>query len=1306
MNGLRSALSVFLAFVLVCSVFCVVSPEAKADSGYYKWSGYATYMKGEGTEESPFLISTPNELAYFRKQVAATDGKITYYLNDDTSSTAKTKDADDSFYRLVNDIYYNDPNGTEWQNWSETVKPANGGSSVHEWAPPGYGDESTRRFQGHFDGDGHTVYGLYISYPDKNCVGFIGSLRYGTIANLTLAKGFVCGANLVGGFVGQAKVGADIVNCRSQLTVKGANGVGGFVGGNPVNGSSLSVAVDVTTEGTVPSFAVYDCINHSNVSATTYAGGVAGFVISGTSRAQFVKCVNNGTVSVVTNCAGGIVGGTKYLDDYAHGYVEDCINYGKIQGGTGSYAGGIVGCGRATEIYSCVNYGDVSSNGANYTGGISGGCNSADGLANGKIFYCFNQGTVKGSSYTGGITGVSKSVNVNMCGNVGAVTGTTYVGGISGKGGGTSDGRDTEIYDCYNAGAVTSTNNSASVAGIVGEAFCEGTVSDNKYVKVKRCINVAKVTGGRGIANTTSTLSAADGTGLFVYQFADSCFALEGVNTNFDGGTAVSSMALDSVLSKLNAESADTWMAGYPYPTLNKIDYAAQGRSSMFGDVGVRVFSANALEISVPVNASDAYCKSISGFSAEYGVLVSESDALGESALTAQNAKAVCKGSCDNDTVKALFDNISVDEYDVCYTFRPYVRFTVENQKIYAYGSSVESTVYGAKDADKIEAVRKTAAFECDSKLFLLAGTKGEINHTLVSSGDTESISFISSNPSVATVAGGVVEGIRAGAADITVTYTGSWGVKTFNCTVTVMDDLTGSVSANQYADMDFKLRLHTNKLVQVHTSVTKNDCFVLDYNGTVAMIDGGYKNDAALEYLTELREEFIKEGFERGELSETDYHKMLLSSKCKLDVVSLITHWHSDHVYALRYSIAQSPLIRISDMYTLAAPSGTDADGYSSYVLAYDRMISALKTNSPDMNVVRSAYEKSTVLYMGDKGVVSAASSSVKLTMLSPKDWSVNSSLKTNSTAWVNCSSAWYVFEYGGNKLLFTGDTYPNDTGTTYTGVNTSGKTAVDYMLSKYKTVVDSSVTFLDCNHHSRSSYVENLFTVTQPSMVFSGVYYGHDNVKFTDKAVETADFYLGGDGEQMFVFGSDGAVDKSGAVCAYSQNKNGRAIRNHLPIHYENEIKPSSKSLSLTAPTGISLTASTLWVAAGETTVLKAVVGGGADADKNVVWTISDDSVLSTNGALLTAKRTGVVTVTARAGAYTKQCVVTVVLKGDTNNDGVVSTADCISLRMAIVNDSANEGLVVAAADFSMDGVITAVDYSSMKLYIKENG
>lgn len=1319
-NTVYKGLCIFITLILVLGGF-VFSPAVKggnasADSGYYAWSGYSTWLKGAGTEENPFLISSPGDLAYFRKQVATSSATITYYAGNDTSATAKTKTAQDAYYKLTCDIYYNDPNGDEWKSWSSTVKPTNGGDSVHTWTPPGYNDEATVRFEGGFDGAGYTIYGMYIVHSDKSCIGFIGTARYATISNLTLAKGYVEGANLVGGFVGQAKVGVDIVNSVSTLRVTGTAGVGGFIGGNAKNSSSIEADIDIYTEATIPSAAFYGCENNSTVSASKWAGGMIGYISAGASRVQAEKCTNNGTISVSLKGAGGIFGGTYTVDGYGHNVVEGCVNNGVVKGGSSYYTGGIVGYGRATEIYSCVNYGSISATGS-YTGGISGGNNTGDTLANSKIYYCYNAGKVIGADYTGGIVGVAKSLNINSCANVADVSGAAYVGGISGRSGGASDKRDTELYNCYNTGAISSSNNSVSVAGIVGEAYCEGTLDDNKYVKVKRCFNVGSVSTGRAIAYTSSTLANSDGTGLFVYtQFASTCFGLSGVNSNFDGGTAVDSVATPEVLAALNSSTSANpinWCAGYPIPTLAKLDDKLQnynGRVELFGELNITATQGPALKLNVGVNTAGSYYGVISDKSVSYGVLAVKSVELGDAYLTADTDGAVkCVGVISGNSYTATLSDVGVDSYDDDYTFRPYALFSANGQTVYVYGSQSNSSFYTAVGAENVSAINESAAFTCEEKMYLLTGGKDTIQYTLSSASREDSLSFISSNPSVATVSGGKVTGVSAGTATITVTYTGDWGAKTLYCNVTVMDDLTEKVVANSYAAQDGKLRLRTNELHQVSTSISKNDGSVLDYNGTVIMVDGGNKNTKSLEYLLQLRDEYLKDGLASGALSESEYYRHRLSEKCQVQIISFITHWHTDHINALKLYISKSPYVTVKKMYTFVDPSNTAADGYDSYVNGFNTMITNLQTYSPDFTPTRFAYETEKIRYFTGYNTLSTSDSSypIKVTMCTAKDWSTHSTFKSNNTVWINCSSMWYVIEFAGRKIIYTGDSYYNDSGTTYTGASTSGNTAVDHMLYLHKTVIGTNVDFLSCNHHGRGAFVENLYTATKPSIVFSGVYFGQEGVDMLSAAVKTADIYLAGDGAHVFCIDGRGNIDTSGATVAYNVNASGHAVRNHITMHYNRELEEVKPVASKENATGIKLSVESLTVPLGKKTWLAATVLGDNATDKTVVWTVSDPTVLSTDGAYITPIKTGVVTVTATSvsSGYSATCTVTVsALDGDVNDDGVVSAADVILIRLVLVGAAEKNEQILLFGDMNKDGEITVTDYIAIKTLLKQ--
>ncbi len=96
------------------------------------WSGFAVNtLKGNGTASSPYLISDGEGLAYA-------------ILNCGTGK----------YYKLTNDIYLNDIYSVDW----ETAE------AKGNYVPSSWLEEVT--FNGYFDGDGFTVYGIY--YPVGN----------------------------------------------------------------------------------------------------------------------------------------------------------------------------------------------------------------------------------------------------------------------------------------------------------------------------------------------------------------------------------------------------------------------------------------------------------------------------------------------------------------------------------------------------------------------------------------------------------------------------------------------------------------------------------------------------------------------------------------------------------------------------------------------------------------------------------------------------------------------------------------------------------------------------------------------------------------------------------------------------------------------------------------------------------------------------------------------------------------------------------------------------------------------------------
>lgn len=177
------------------------------ENGTDVWVGNIAekFAGGTGTESDPYQISNGAELAYLAQQV---NGGTTYA---------------GSFFTLTADIQLNE----------QDVPTAN--ENPNSWTPIGNNKE---KFQGTFDGDGHTISGLYISSTEQY-QGLFGGVAATCIVKDLIVKGYVASAkengtlNLnVGGIVVSKKKGAIVQNCGFYgIVVGNTNTTGGVAGG-------------------------------------------------------------------------------------------------------------------------------------------------------------------------------------------------------------------------------------------------------------------------------------------------------------------------------------------------------------------------------------------------------------------------------------------------------------------------------------------------------------------------------------------------------------------------------------------------------------------------------------------------------------------------------------------------------------------------------------------------------------------------------------------------------------------------------------------------------------------------------------------------------------------------------------------------------------------------------------------------------------------------------------------------------------------------------------------------------------------
>jgi hypothetical protein len=281
----------------------------------------SNFLTGGGTEDSPYLIYTPDDL-----------NLIGLFQCDW-----------DKHYKLMADIDMSGFDGKDGKPRFNIIAPGR----LH-------GDEELIfqgiPFTGLFGGNGHTISRLTVKTDE--CEGMFGGLgTSGEVRNLGVVDVNITGSGYsAGGLVGWNE--GTMTGCYSVGLVGGSAHTGGLVGYN--NRGTLSHSYS-TCEVT-GSLSVGGLVGHSRggtvnqchgtgaVSGTLFAiGGLVGFNEWGSSLRQ---CYSTGTVSGEI-CVGGLVGGNEWGS-----FVTQCYSTGPASGE--SSVGGLAGytVGNVTHCYS------------------------------------------------------------------------------------------------------------------------------------------------------------------------------------------------------------------------------------------------------------------------------------------------------------------------------------------------------------------------------------------------------------------------------------------------------------------------------------------------------------------------------------------------------------------------------------------------------------------------------------------------------------------------------------------------------------------------------------------------------------------------------------------------------------------------------------------------------------------------------------------------------------------------------------------------------------------------------------------
>ena len=404
----KRVLSVLLSLGLVIGMIPMTARAETTEEESQKWSDYVaeSFASGTGTKEDPYQIATPEQFAKLAVDVnSGVPDNNEYHYGE--------------YFELKNDIDL----------------------SGKTWTPIGYGDQSSKPFQGYFDGKDHTVTGLYVDERGNNCfAGLFGVAVAST--NETVLKNII---------IKDAEVYAGNKTDESEAHY----GAGVLIGSISINGGSNANYL-----------AIENCKCYGKVDSKMYAGGLIG-------RSNYGKITNCVADVDVTgsSCSGGFAGCTwdsTISNNQAAGSVM-CEGY---------CGGGFVGYSSSSTFTNNKAAASVVD-----TGWSAGGFTGAD---EGSTFVkCIASGNVEAGDWNvGGFGGyLSGNTTITYSVALGDVTGKLTLNKAK-AGGFVGTNKNGNIKNCYAAGTVTGSNEYAAAGGFVGYDD-SGTTEACYYDKTK-----------------------------------------------------------------------------------------------------------------------------------------------------------------------------------------------------------------------------------------------------------------------------------------------------------------------------------------------------------------------------------------------------------------------------------------------------------------------------------------------------------------------------------------------------------------------------------------------------------------------------------------------------------------------------------------------------------------------------------------------------------------------------------------------------------------------------------------------------
>ena len=368
------------------------------------WDGSVagSYRSGNGTSNSPYVISNGQELAYLLQQSNTNNYENTYFvLNNDIVLNDGLFVVDEYKKYIKNDVtYYINGDSYYSENTYENLV-----STLNEFA-------SIKNFKGIINGNYHTIYGLFME-DNADELALFTNLQ-GTIKNLYIDNALIDGGYLTSilastatnSSISDVEVSGNVVNSNSDLL------------GVVIDFDDYSETITDETKNNTLDYSISDM--YGDVVSTSIKGSLR-------STGNVTISINGNTVtdgdfeiSLGSNIQSINISQTAVGDatiDITD--LQYIVDYNK------QIASGLVAYSKNTEIVNSISKASIKATGV--AGGLVGISNSS------TIRNSYNNGNVTSQTVAGGLIGYTLNNNniISNSYNTGNVTGTISGGLVS-----------------------------------------------------------------------------------------------------------------------------------------------------------------------------------------------------------------------------------------------------------------------------------------------------------------------------------------------------------------------------------------------------------------------------------------------------------------------------------------------------------------------------------------------------------------------------------------------------------------------------------------------------------------------------------------------------------------------------------------------------------------------------------------------------------------------------------------------------------------------------------------------------------